>query len=338
MGGDLQGTRSSATHGAAPMAGKRDQSQLTSRPEFLALLSSRPSSLSAPGASCRPASGTHDRGRPDAPAEYHLRGPRTLSTDNLVHGTGQCSGCERSYGKRSATDLHGQCSPASSRRSSADGDGSPTGGDGSPADGSPADGSPTDGDGSPTDGDGSSANGDGSSRAGTYRPIPSAPGGCVDESIDLRADSGAIGEHLAQKKNPRIQMGQAPQMMQAPVAQAPVAPHPKAPWLMLPWVMALLLQHLKGSWVTWPSPVEGLLRAMAMATASVLLQARDTGQAPAIRPARPIHRVLPKATRRVPRLSRPRLRVLTIGGEGTHSTIPVLNSSSHRMRPRNKGG
>ena len=42
MGGDLQGTRSSATHGAAPMAGKRDQSQLTSRPEFLALLSSGP--------------------------------------------------------------------------------------------------------------------------------------------------------------------------------------------------------------------------------------------------------------------------------------------------------
>ena len=209
------------------MAGKRDQSQLTSRPEFLALLSSRPSSLSAPGASCRPASGTHDRGRPDALAEYHLRGPRTLSTDNLVHGTGQCSGCERSYGKRSATDLHGQCSPASSRRSSADGDGSPTGGDGSPADGSPADGSPTDGDGSPTDGDGSSANGDGSSRAGTYRPIPSAPGGCVDESIDLRADFGAIGEHLAQKKNPRIQMGQAPQMMQAPVAQAPVGAAPQ---------------------------------------------------------------------------------------------------------------
>ena len=57
----------------------------------------------------------------------------------------------------------------------------------SPADG---DGSPTDGDGSPTDGDGSSADGDGSSRAGTYRPIPSALGGCVDESIDLRADSG----------------------------------------------------------------------------------------------------------------------------------------------------
>src|SRR5271165_6872168 len=42
VGGDLQGTRSSATHGAAPMAGKRDQSQLTSRPEFLALLSSGP--------------------------------------------------------------------------------------------------------------------------------------------------------------------------------------------------------------------------------------------------------------------------------------------------------
>ena len=117
--------------------------------------------------------------------------------------------------------------PSQQPCSSADGDGSPTGGDGSPADGSPADGSPTDGDGSPTDGDGSSANGDGSSRAGTYRPIPSAPGGCVDESIDLRADSGAIGEHLAQKKNPRIQMGQAPQMMQAPVAQAPVGAAPQ---------------------------------------------------------------------------------------------------------------
>src|SRR5271165_4185230 len=45
VGGDLQGTRSSATHGAAPMAGKRDQSQLTSRPEFLALLSSGPTRL-----------------------------------------------------------------------------------------------------------------------------------------------------------------------------------------------------------------------------------------------------------------------------------------------------
>src|SRR5271165_129005 len=43
--GDLQGTRSSATHGAAPMAGKRDQSQLTSRPEFLALLSSGPTNM-----------------------------------------------------------------------------------------------------------------------------------------------------------------------------------------------------------------------------------------------------------------------------------------------------
>ncbi len=105
---------------------------------------------------------------------------------------------------------------------------------------------------------------------------------------------------------------------------------------MLPWVMALLLQHLKGSWVTWPSPVEGLLRAMAMATASVLLQARVTGRAPAIRP---IHKVLPKATRRVPRLSRPRLRVTAIGGAGIHSTIPVLlNNSSHRIRPRSKDG
>ena len=41
MGGDLQGTRSSATHGTAPKVGERDQSQLTSRPEFLALLTSR---------------------------------------------------------------------------------------------------------------------------------------------------------------------------------------------------------------------------------------------------------------------------------------------------------
>ena len=38
---------------------------------------------------------------------------------------------------------------------------------------------------------------------------------------------GAIGEHLAQKKNPRIQMGQAPQMMQVPVAQAPVGAAPQ---------------------------------------------------------------------------------------------------------------
>ena len=108
---------------------------------------------------------------------------------------------------------------------------------------------------------------------------------------------------------------------------------------MLPWVMALLLQHLKGSWVTWPSPVEGLLRAMAMATASVLLQARVTGPAPAIRPIRPIHRVRPKATRRVPRLSRPRLRVTAIGGAGIHRTITVLlNRSSRRIRPRSKDG
>ncbi|WP_165221462.1 hypothetical protein [Aquisphaera insulae] len=38
---------------------------------------------------------------------------------------------------------------------------------------------------------------------------------------------GALGEHLAQRRNPRIQMGQAPQMMQAPVAAAP-APAPMA--------------------------------------------------------------------------------------------------------------
>ncbi len=37
---------------------------------------------------------------------------------------------------------------------------------------------------------------------------------------------GAIGEHFAQKKNPRVQMGQAPMMAQAPVAQAPVAQGP----------------------------------------------------------------------------------------------------------------
>ena len=42
---------------------------------------------------------------------------------------------------------------------------------------------------------------------------------------------GTIGEHFAQKKNPRIQMGQAPTMAQAPVAQAPVgyAPQGYAP-------------------------------------------------------------------------------------------------------------
>jgi len=33
---------------------------------------------------------------------------------------------------------------------------------------------------------------------------------------------GALGEQLAQRKNPRIQMGQAPQMMQAPMAPAPM--------------------------------------------------------------------------------------------------------------------
>jgi hypothetical protein len=42
VGSDLQGSRSSATHGAAPRAGRGDQSQPNSRPEFLALLSSRP--------------------------------------------------------------------------------------------------------------------------------------------------------------------------------------------------------------------------------------------------------------------------------------------------------
>src|SRR5262249_28798981 len=42
VGNDLQGSRSSATHGAAPMAGKKDRFQLTSRLEFLALFSSRP--------------------------------------------------------------------------------------------------------------------------------------------------------------------------------------------------------------------------------------------------------------------------------------------------------
>jgi hypothetical protein len=37
---------------------------------------------------------------------------------------------------------------------------------------------------------------------------------------------GALGEHLAQRRNPLFQMGQAPQMMQAPVASAPVANAP----------------------------------------------------------------------------------------------------------------
>ena len=37
---------------------------------------------------------------------------------------------------------------------------------------------------------------------------------------------GALGEHLAQRKNPRIQMGQAPQMMQAPMAMAPMGNAP----------------------------------------------------------------------------------------------------------------
>jgi hypothetical protein len=32
---------------------------------------------------------------------------------------------------------------------------------------------------------------------------------------------GAFGDHLAQRRNPRIQMGQAPQMMPAPVGNAP---------------------------------------------------------------------------------------------------------------------
>ena len=37
---------------------------------------------------------------------------------------------------------------------------------------------------------------------------------------------GAFGEHLAQRRNPRLQMGQAPQMMQAPVGNAPVGNAP----------------------------------------------------------------------------------------------------------------
>jgi hypothetical protein len=37
---------------------------------------------------------------------------------------------------------------------------------------------------------------------------------------------GAFGEHLAQRRNPRIQMGQAPQMMQAPVGYAPTGNAP----------------------------------------------------------------------------------------------------------------
>src|SRR5271157_3150383 len=37
---------------------------------------------------------------------------------------------------------------------------------------------------------------------------------------------GAFGEHLAQRRNPRIQMGQAPQIMQAPVGNAPVGNAP----------------------------------------------------------------------------------------------------------------
>ena len=37
---------------------------------------------------------------------------------------------------------------------------------------------------------------------------------------------GALGEHLAQRKNPPLQMGQAPQMMQAPVAAAPIGGAP----------------------------------------------------------------------------------------------------------------
>ncbi len=43
---------------------------------------------------------------------------------------------------------------------------------------------------------------------------------------------GALGEHLAQKKNPRIQMSNSPTIAQAPVAMAPVAgaPAPSRRW------------------------------------------------------------------------------------------------------------
>lgn len=39
---------------------------------------------------------------------------------------------------------------------------------------------------------------------------------------------GALGEHLAQKKNPRVQMGSAPTLAQAPMAYAPTAGAPMA--------------------------------------------------------------------------------------------------------------
>jgi hypothetical protein len=99
VGGDLQGTRSSATHGAAPMAGKRDQSQLTSRPEFLALLSSgstrrgppdQPPGLRRPGllAAGRPGARLATRPTPTGTPKDPPRRRVTASLAHQNHGSG----------------------------------------------------------------------------------------------------------------------------------------------------------------------------------------------------------------------------------------------------------
>ena len=165
--------------------------------------------FSSPGSRGHPAPGTDDRGGPDAPTQHHLRRRTSVRSDDLLHASGRCPRRERS-----PADLHGQCAPADRQCSAAPaatrGDGPPTataaGGDGAPA-AAPA-----------------------MAMAPQPQPVGNAPqqgqspmlAAVLTNPSLVNRLIGALGEHLAQRRNPRIQMGQAPQMMQAPMGNAPV--------------------------------------------------------------------------------------------------------------------